>query len=417
MEEKEGKDRINMDKIKILAILPSHQELQGVLYSVKLFSSDRDGERWLYSGLEGLLALIIDHNLKTKYICLYDPATYQKCFQYELYKNFEKYFYSLAPEFLGFEIDSGFIGLQFEKEKDAISFERVIKRITSMGNEIFNRAFIKENPKLQKEIASNYVKKLKELFSEGESRYDDSYAEDGMHISKHRNFQVLNNISYDKNSKQFKFGKISPELKDMFLSFGIKKKDLENNIDFVFTLFKKVIVGLGTEKKLKNPTLEGIEHNFCPPAEREKQRRAEEAAEAKLNSKRSFKKKKLPPKQKPKPKPKGGKSESIPIPPPPPPTPSAPHFVPTVNNPINIQKTKVPKPEVDVATQVKNMKLKKVEKDDIKKESKENNMKNNGKNGKNFLQEALSRAIIIRHNHLHLHDDDDDDEDEEEDDW
>ena len=410
MEEKEGKSRINMDKIKILAILPSHQELQGELYSAKIFSSDRDGERWLFSGLEGLLALIIDHNLKTKYICLYDPATYQKCFQYELYKNFEKYFYSLAPEFLGFEIDSGFIGLQFDKEKDAVSFERVIKRITSMGNDIFNRAFIKENPKLQKEIASNYVRKLKELFSERKSRYDDNYAEDGIHLSKHRNFQVLNNIKYDKNTKQFKFGRISPELKDMFLSFGIKKKDLENNMDFVFTLFKKVIVGLGTEKKLKNPTLEGIEHNFCPPEEREKRRREEEAAEAKLNSKRSFKKKKLPPKQKPKPKPKGGKSESIPIPPPPPPAPCAPHFVPIINNPVNTTKTKVSKPEVDVATQLQNIKLKKLEKVDVK-ENKENNMEDNGKN---FLQEALSRAIIIRNNYLHMHDDE---EEEEDDDW
>ena len=410
MEEKEGKSRINMDKIKILAILPSHQELQGELYSAKIFSSDRDGERWLFSGLEGLLALIIDHNLKTKYICLYDPATYQKCFQYELYKNFEKYFYSLAPEFLGFEIDSGFIGLQFDKEKDAVSFERVIKRITSMGNEIFNRAFIKENPKLQKEIASNYVKKLKELFSEGKSRYDDNYAEDGIHLSKHRNFQVLNNIKYDKNTKQFKFGRISPELKDMFLSFGIKKKDLENNMDFVFTLFKKVIVGLGTEKKLKNPTLEGIEHNFCPPEEREKRRREEEAAEAKLNSKRSFKKKKLPPKQKPKPKPKGGKSESIPIPPPPPPASCAPHFVPIINNPVNTTKTKVSKPEVDVATQLQNIKLKKLEKVDVK-ENKENNMEDNGKN---VLQELLSRAIIIRNNYLHMHDDE---EEQEDDDW
>ena len=46
MEEKEGKSRINMDKIKILAILPSHQELQGELYSAKIFSSiemEKDG--------------------------------------------------------------------------------------------------------------------------------------------------------------------------------------------------------------------------------------------------------------------------------------------------------------------------------------------------------------------------------------
>ena len=36
----------------------------------------------------------------------------------------------------------------------------------------------------------------------------------------------------------------------MFLSFGIRKKDLEKNLDFAFTLFKQVIVGLGSENKL-----------------------------------------------------------------------------------------------------------------------------------------------------------------------
>ena len=35
-------------------------------------------------------------------------------------------------------------------------------------------------------------------------------------------------------------------------------------------------------------------------------------------------------------------------------------------------------------------------------------------NGKNFLQEALSRAIIIRNNYLHMHDDE---EEEKDDDW
>ena len=81
MEEEDTKGRINMDKIKILAILPNTQELQGELYQVKLYSSDKEGEDWLYSGLEGFLCLIIDYSYKTKYLCLYDPTTYQKCFQ------------------------------------------------------------------------------------------------------------------------------------------------------------------------------------------------------------------------------------------------------------------------------------------------------------------------------------------------
>ena len=316
----EEKGEINIEKIKILSTLQNNQELQSDIYTAKIYSSDREGEDWLYSGLEGILTLIIDNNVKTKYICLYEPTTYQKMFQYEMYKNFEKYFQELAPDFRSFEIESGFIGIQFGKEEDALNFERVIKRICPMKNELFNKASVKDASKIHKEIAQNYVKKLKENFTDSKSKYDEKYVEDGLQISKYRNFKVVNNISYDKESKSFKFMKISDELKEVFLACGIKKKDLETDMEFAFNLLKKIIVGLGTENKLKNSALEGIQHNFLPPSEREKLLRQEEAAEAKLNIKK--KKKKPPPKPKAKPKPMAGKRGSVPLPPPPPLPPS-----------------------------------------------------------------------------------------------
>ena len=76
---------------------------------------------------------------------------------------------------------------------------------------------------------------------------------------------ILNNFSYDKELKKFKFGKISDSLKETFVRFGFKKKDLENDMDFAFTLFKRDIVGLGTENKLKNSAVDNIEHTFPPP--------------------------------------------------------------------------------------------------------------------------------------------------------
>ncbi len=45
-----------------------------------------------------------------------------------MYKNFEKYFQDLAPDFRSFEIESGFIGIQFRKEEDAANFERAKKK-------------------------------------------------------------------------------------------------------------------------------------------------------------------------------------------------------------------------------------------------------------------------------------------------
>ena len=125
---------INMEKIKILAILPSSQELQGgELFTVKLFTSDQRGRDWLYSGIEGHLILIIDSSVKTKYLCLYDPITYQKLFQYELYKNFDQALLDIATDFACFEIDSGFIGFQFEKEEDT---EKVKEKVSDIKNKI-----------------------------------------------------------------------------------------------------------------------------------------------------------------------------------------------------------------------------------------------------------------------------------------
>ena len=285
-----------------------------------------------------------------------------------------------------------------------------------MKNEIFNKVSVKEEHKLQKEIAKNYAKKLKELFGDGESKYDENYAEDGTKISNHRNFKILNNISYDNETKQFNFDKISDELKEMFMSYGIKKKDLENDMYFAFTLFKKVIVGLSTEKKLKNSALDNIEHNFPPLAEREKLRKQEEAAEAKMNSKRNVRKKKQAPKQAPKQKPKKGmnKRGSVPLPPPPPPPPPfVPNAVPTAvphraNNPVNTPE----KPQISREDEIRNIILKPKVKVAIVKEENKDKI---GGDGKNILQDILTQALKRRKHDLHIHDDDD--ENEEDKDW
>ena len=419
MYDDEDKGNLNIEKYKILAILPNNQELQGDISTVKIYSSDVDGIDWLYSGLEGFLGLVVDYSIKTKYICLYDPTNYQKVFQYELYKGFEKFFEKLAPDFRSFEIENGFIGLKFEKIEEAMNFEMTLKKISSMKN-LFSKAVIKEDQKElknKKELAMTYAKKLKANFGEKDSKYDENYAEDGTQICKHKNFKVLNNISYDKQLKKFKFGKISDELKEMFVSFGIKKKYLESDMDFAFTLFKRVIVLLGSENKLKNTSLDSIVHTFLPPDEREQLRRQEELAEAKLNLKRydQIKKKqnKAPNIQAKARKPPAAKRGSVPlsIPLPPPPPPSVPKAVPKVRMSVDITKsTSSVSPVVDKETLLKNVKLNKV----IKEENKDKNITGNNKNS---LQNALSYAIEIRKKYLHLHDDDNNDEDEDDDDW
>ena len=54
----------------------------------------------------------------------------------------------------------------------------------------------------------------------------------------------------------------------MFVNYDINRKDLESDLNFAFSFFKKVIVGPGSENKLKNSSLDKIEHTFLPPEER-----------------------------------------------------------------------------------------------------------------------------------------------------
>ena len=436
MTEVEQVDSVkDLSKKKILAILDSNLELQGDIYNVKLFSCDKEGKNWLYSDVEGFLTFIINYQVKTKYLTIFDSTSFEKLFQYELYNGFLNYYQELAPEFRSFEIDSGFMGFQFETKEDAVNFDLIIKKISGLSNDLFAKPRVKkEDSKSREKTAENYCKILKEMYG-SDDKYDETYAEDGTTIFKHNNFKILQNIEYNKEAKQFKFGNISEELKLMFLSFGIKKKDLERDADFAFTLFKKVIVGLGNENALKNTSIDSIEHVFPPPEKREELRRQEEAAEAKMNSvrnqriqhKRKEGKAKPPTTKKPiskpvstKPKPVSSQPKPVssqpkpkptvsttstkkgavpPPPPPPPPPPSVPQAVPQVSTKVPPKKPpQNPKPpKEDKAQPIANEKI-------IKGTT------------SNFLQNALSTAINIRRHNLHLHDDDDNQE-EEDDDW
>ena len=205
----------------------------------------------------------------------------------------------------------------------------------------------------------------------------------------------------------------------MFLSFGIKKKDLENDADYAFTIFKNVIVGLGNENALKRSVLSSIEHNFPPPEEREKIRRQEEAAEAKMYNNKNKRIRRETTKT------GGGKSgqgrqqkhgtKGVPPPPPPPPPPpmvpgAVPQAVPQISD--NNSKPSPDTPKPDLQSEIERIKGGLTKKP--QKVEKTNDKMIQG-DGKNFLQNALSAAIKNRNAHLHMHDDENDEDDE--DDW
>ena len=283
MDEEHAIKSKDLTKKKILSIIPPNLELYGDLYNVKLYSCDKEGHNWLYSDVEGFCCLLINESSKLIYMAIFDPFSYEKLFQYELYNNFQKYFENLAPDFRSFEIDSGFMGIRFETEEDALQFETVIKRLSGFKDDLFGKKSKKEDTKQNNEKIKLYCDLLKEKFGSGD-KYDEKYSEDGTTILKHNNLKSLLNVSCNLETKQFTFGKISEELKEIFLSLGIKKKDLERDSEFAYTIVKKVLVCLGNKSELKNSVVDQIEHKFPPPEEREKLRKQEEAAEAKLNS-------------------------------------------------------------------------------------------------------------------------------------
>ena len=179
----------DLTKKKILSIIPPNLELYGEIYNVKLYSCDKDGRNWLYSDVEGFCCLLINEQSKFIYLAIFDPFSYEKLFQYELYNNFQKYFENLAPDFRSFEIESGFMGIKFETEDDALGFETVIKRLTGFKDELFGKTGKKEdNTQLNNEKIKLYCDLLKEKFAKSD-KYDEKYSEDGTIIYKHNNYR------------------------------------------------------------------------------------------------------------------------------------------------------------------------------------------------------------------------------------
>lgn len=256
-----------MQRKKILSILPANVEL-GAIASGKLYTSNTEGRIWLYTDLEGILCFLLDHQNKTTYLSLYDNYSFEKLFQYELYKDFTKYFVNLAPDFRCFEVEKGFVGIQFDLEAEANLFDVVVKKFSGKLLENIFTANVTtrkaDDASINKKVTS-FCTILKQNWSLGsEGKYDENYIEQGLEIVKARNFEVLNNISFDRANKKFQVGEISAELKSIFVSSGIRKRDLKD-VDFAFNCFKNIIMGVSGDSNHKTKQIENIPHVFYPP--------------------------------------------------------------------------------------------------------------------------------------------------------
>jgi hypothetical protein len=219
-----------LEKKKILAILGSNREMYKMC-SAKIYTSNREGESWLYSDLEGFLCFVLDYNIKTRFLVMFDPTTYERLFQFELYNNFEREYQKLADDFFCFDVGNSFIGFKFDDPKEASELHDIIKKFNDFLVDNLFDANLKSNNVYnfkKQEIIVSYLEIIKEKFSAAKNKFNEDYIEDGMEIRKPRYFELLNNIAFDREKKEFKIGKLPQEFKNMFKNIGIKKSDIKD---------------------------------------------------------------------------------------------------------------------------------------------------------------------------------------------
>jgi len=219
-----------LEKKKILSILGSNRELYKMC-SAKIYTSNLAGDSWLYSDLEGFLCFVLDYNIKTRYFVLFDPLTYERLFQFELYNNFEKEFQKLAEDFFCFEAGNGFIGIKFDDQKEASEFNGIVRKFNDFLVDNLFDANLQSNNVYnfkKQEVIVSYLEIIKQKFSASENKFNEDYIEDGMEIRKPKYLELLNNIAFDREKKEFKIGKLPQEFKDIFKNIGIKKSDIKD---------------------------------------------------------------------------------------------------------------------------------------------------------------------------------------------
>jgi hypothetical protein len=231
-----------IERNKILVILGSNRELIGISSS-KLYTSGKDNSSWLYSDLQGLLCFILDHSAKSRYFVLFDPVNYEKLFQFELYENFISTWQDLSEDFYCFEFSNGFIGFKFKSEAEASVMNLCVKKFNESFCEMLYQSYaqIKNNMiNKRNESLKIYYEILKEKFCDGKNIYGKEYIEDGLEICKPKYFDLINNISYDKEKKEFVIGNIPEHLKKTFKNVGLKKKHFKNR-QLALNIFKNVM--------------------------------------------------------------------------------------------------------------------------------------------------------------------------------
>lgn len=268
-----------IEKTKIKSLKNNNRKLI-CMYNATLYASDRYCN-WRNLRLNGFITLELDYEVKTRYICLYDMDNLDVLFQYELYINFENNLFMCESSFLSFEVDGGFIGIQFIYDNEAISFKIFVSKYTQSfalklfekksfdySEEYKNSALNITKKKILFEVYSKHLRNnLKEISEEVENEANEHMStqkdENGKSelseylqiksnlenlfqvfgeiiFKKIRNLNFLVKITFDPKLKKFNIDNIPTEMKKALNKNGIKKHQF-NDTEFALNIFKNFI--------------------------------------------------------------------------------------------------------------------------------------------------------------------------------
>lgn len=254
---------------KILTILGSDKQLISMA-QVRLYTSTNETElseeniiqnndEWLYSNLEGNLCYVLDFSKKTRYLRLFENSTFQLLFHMEIYQNFSNFYTQIDPLFHCFEVNNIYIGLQFSELNSANNFQLMIKKLNDQIVQMMLESGSMKVKELRKEKKKKFLENceiLKKNFC-AEGKYGKEYCEDCMDICKPIFYELLNFMSYNRETREFEVGTVPREFRSLFKNMGIKKHMLKK-ADTTLNFFKYFIESLDKIENVSKRKISGF---------------------------------------------------------------------------------------------------------------------------------------------------------------
>lgn len=286
MNSKEQKE-FNLGCKRIMSSLKASQTVNGIA-KASIYTIDENGSKWLYSSLTGYLTILIDYEINTTLIRLYDNQTFEKLFEIKFFKAFTDNYQSLSNDFHCIELTRSFIGFKFQYANQAESFFKTVKIFTDdYQNEIYSNKKTSSNPSLysKKSFGFDVFAVCRKVFKLGKQNSTElkkylNLSSQSIEICKPHYFYLLSCFSCDTMTKKFSLTNNLPEdIKEMLNRVGYKKSYLKSD-EMSLILFKSFIENFDntlTKKQSRVSKLIKVEgNNLLDVAAEEEQREIEQ---------------------------------------------------------------------------------------------------------------------------------------------